>query len=490
MPELFKIIPPNLFRPLAAPGAPVYARALFTLFAETRRHQQPLSRDLALSLVAEILSDPEALAAASEIEEGIEDEADESSGEGGAGAFADELDRIQSRSSALLRALARYGWLRVETQSDFSQHYILPDYAFRLLETLELIASNDPPPLRGLVCSIHDLLQAAAREGNEHIRVPEAHRQTQRLMNGLKELQHNIGSHIEQVLQRLQTSEILEQFFTSYRQEIVDRAYHQLRTTDHVARFRLSALEALTKVEREEKLLAAAHRLRAGGEAESLESAANQLLDQMREIREGFDALDNRLQAIDARHSQFVSSAVRAVELRLTGRGATSGQLHSILSQLLTEETGAANQPLPEQYDRLVNLFELGLIDGSSLASPSRAAVPFVPEAVAAPSLSDEEIEEAHRQTLLSLARSIGRDRVRRFAAELLRDREEMRGGEIHLEGPDDLPLLIYLRNYGDGSLGYRVEENADAGWVERDGVGFRDFVLKKTERENAEHTE
>lgn len=479
MPELFETIPPNLFRPLAAPGATVYARALFTLFVETRRHQQPLSRDLALSLVAEILSDPEAMAVTSEIEEGTKDE--KTDGKDEADEFNDEFGRIQSRGSALLRALTRYGWLRVEMQSDFSQSYILPDYAFRLLETLELIALNDPPPLRGLVCSIHDLLQAAVKEGNESIRVPEAHRQTQRLMNGLKELQHNIGAHIEQVLRRLEAKEILEQFFTGYRQDILDRAYHQLRTTDHVARFRLSALEALAKLEREDKLLAAGRRLRAGGEAESVEGAANQLLDQMREIRDCFDALDYRLQTIDARHSQFVSSAVRAVEMRLTASSTTSGQLHSILSRLLTEEAGAANKAAPEHYQRLVNLFELGLIEESSLAPASRAPLPFVPEAVAAPSLSDEEIEEARKQTLLSLSRSISRDSVRRFAAKLLHDREEMRGGEIRLSGPEDLPLVIYLRSYGDGSLGYEIEELTDAEWIERDGVGFRDFVLRRT---------
>jgi Family of unknown function (DUF5716) len=488
MPELFKVIPPNLFRPLAAPGAPIYTRVLFTLFAETRRHQQPLSRDLALSLVVDILSDPEAMAAASE----IEDEVDGPGDEGGADRFEDkqfedEFGRIQSRSSALLRALVRYGWLRVETQSDFSQHYILPDYAFRLLETLELIAANEPPPLRGMIYGIHDLLQMAVRDGDEHIRIPQAHRQMHRLMNGLKELQHNIGAHIEEVLQRLQASEILEQFFTSYRQEIVDRAYHQLRTTDHVARFRLSALEALAKIEREEKLLAAAHRLRAGGEAESVESAATQLLGQIREITECFDALDQRLQMIDARHSQFVSSAVRAIEMHLTASSTTSGQLHAILSRLLAEEPGAANQPLPDDYDRLINHFELGLFDESSLASPGRAAVPFVPEAITATSLSDEEIEEAQRQTLLSIARAISRDRVRRFAADQLSAREEMRGGEIDLKGPDDLPLLIYLRNYADGSLGYSVEELADAEWIEREGVGFRDFVLRRTGSESTQ---
>src|SRR5262249_40117549 len=241
------------------------------------------------------------------------------------------------------------------------------------------------------------------------------------------------------------------------------------------------------KIEGEEKILAAANRLRAGGEAESLDSAAQQLIEQMREIREAFDALDQRLQMIDARHSQFVSSAVRAVELHLTASSTTSGQLHSILSHMLTDETGAANQPLPEQYRRLVSSFELELVDESSMSPPKRAAVAFVPEVVAASSLSDEEIAEARRQTLRALARAISRDRVQRFAAELLRGGDGVRGREIHLEGPDDLPLLIYLRNYGDGSLGYRVEESENAEWIERDGIGFRDFVIRKSEAEQPE---
>lgn len=104
MSELFKVIPPNLLRPLASPGAPVYARALFVLLAETRRHQQPLSRDLALSLVSEILYDPEALTVASEIEDEVDwpgkDETDE---------FDDEF----ALTIAQRRAVARSGALRL-----------------------------------------------------------------------------------------------------------------------------------------------------------------------------------------------------------------------------------------------------------------------------------------------------------------------------------------------------------------------------------------
>jgi hypothetical protein len=472
MRELFKVLPLELFRPLAAPGAPVYVGVLLTLFAATRRHNQPLSRELVIQIVSEILSDPEALSATEDVEE-----IDEVSGNG---VIEDEAERVGQRSSKVLRALVRYGWLRVETQSDFTQNYTLPDYAFRLLETIEMIAANEAPPLRGMICAIHDLLQAAIKEGSEHIRVPEAHRQSLRLMNALKELQHNIGAHIEQVLRRLQASEILQQFFTDYRQEIVDRAYHQLRTTDHVSRFRPATLAALAQLSRNEKLLPIAHRLRDGGEAESVESAVNQLLDQMREIRECFDGLDRLLEAIDARHSQFVNSAVRAVELQLTAGSTTSGQLHKIISHLLSKQPATYPASLaPPEYHRLISIFELGLIDEQSLAPPTRAATPFVPETTMAPLLSDEEIAAAQRLTLQQLNRAVSRERLRRFAAELLGERDEMRGAEINITGPDDLPLLIYLRNYGDGSLGYTVEDLPEAAWIERDGVGFRDFVLK-----------
>ena len=79
----------------------------------------------------------------------------------------------------------------------------MPDYAFRLLNVFNEIASDEPLALQGLIFSIYSLLQTSVREGNAHVSLPEAHRQTANLMSGLKELQHNIGVHIEQVLRQV-----------------------------------------------------------------------------------------------------------------------------------------------------------------------------------------------------------------------------------------------------------------------------------------------
>ncbi|NTV64918.1 MAG: hypothetical protein HGA65_15520, partial [Oscillochloris sp.] len=300
--SLFGTLPPTLFSPLASPGAPVYAAALLALFTETRRHQQPLSRDLAAHMVREVLAaDQAALAATADA---LDPEA-----------AADEADPLAGRAADVLRYLARCGWLRVETQSDFTQSYTLPDYAFRLLSTLSEIASNEPLPLQGLIFSIYSILQTSLREGNAHISLPEAHRQTMSLLGGLKELQHNIGVHIEQVLRQLEARAVLQQVFTLYRGEIVDKAYHQLRTTDHVSRFRPGVLDALTQLSTEPQVMQIAQGMRANGTLPSVEAAAERAITQIREIREQFELLDRLLQAIDDRHSQFVDSAVRTVEL-------------------------------------------------------------------------------------------------------------------------------------------------------------------------------
>jgi len=466
MATLFQIIPAALFNPLAAPGAAVYAEVLLRLFAETRRHQGPLSRDLAVDLVAELLTDPEALSVTADAEEGAVD------------AKGEEGDAVGARAAAVLRYLARCGWLRAETQSDFTQAFILPDYSFRLLETLHQIAAGDPPPLRGLVCSIYGLLRDAVEEGDAHIRLPEAHRQTMHLLNALKELQHNIGRHIERALRQLQARDVLDQFFTAYRREVVDQAYHQLRTTDHVSRFRRGVLDAVGALAREDRIEELAERFRAGGEAASIEAATVRALDQLREIRDNFEALDRLLQTIDLRHSQFVDSAVRAVELQLTASSTTSGQLHAVLTHLINSEKGSR---LSGEYDPLVNLFELSLPDQESLAPPTRAAAPFVPEEQVTAAVSAADLEEARQRTIAQLNRAVSRGRVRQYALELLGDRDLMRGADLRFHGPEDLALLIYLRYYGDGSLGYEVEEAEEGSWVERDGIGFRDFTLRRT---------
>ncbi|KPL91339.1 Wadjet anti-phage system protein JetA family protein [Herpetosiphon geysericola] len=462
--SLFETIPATLFRPLASRGAAIYSQVLLALFAATKQQSQPLSRERALSLVEQQLELPNA-------EDLTSDAHEEES----------ELEQ-NNHASAILRSLRAWGWLRFEQQSDYSSAIILPDYAFRLLQLFEDLATKQRQHLRGMICGIHDVLEKACTGDAPHDRLSNAYDQTLFLTQALKELQHNIGLHIQTVLKTLKTKDVLEHVFGSYRKDIVDQAYHQLRTSDHLSRYRPAILQFLHKIERTNLIDLSAQHLVSRGEAADFESAYNRLTDQIETIRSHFEQLDQLIRVIDLRHSQFVDSAVRNIELFLSASTSTSGQLHSILSHILPNPEAYA-QASPE-INELLNIYEVQLTDQQSLTAPTRAAVPFESQADSYIPISEADIEQAQAATLRQLRRSISRDRVRRYALQLLGDAEQRRGSEIELESIDDLSLIIYLRSYGDGSLGYKVEPIDNGVWVERDGVGFRDFLVRRVSTE------
>ncbi|MBV9020155.1 MAG: hypothetical protein JOZ71_05520, partial [Ktedonobacteraceae bacterium] len=328
--------------------------------------------------------------------------------------------------------------------------------------------------------------QAAVRQGNTAVRIPQVYQETMRLLNGLKELQHNINTHIETVLNQASLRDILEQTFTSRLHQVTRRAYHELRTTDHVSRFRPGINEALAALSTKYQDYTA-DTASQNGTNKQQNASVQRIPEQIENIQAQFDTLDTLLDIIDARHSQFFDSAVRSIEHRLSANTSTSGHLRTILEHLLatqqaTSVTAQSAHSLEQvDADALVHLYSLALLDEKSLMSPRKTPEPFIPDPDVSSELSEQEKRAAQEQTLAQLSRALSRERVRMYANTLLADCDKRRMGDIALNGPDDLPMLIYLRLYGqDGSLGYLSEELVDAPWIERAGIGFRDFVIRR----------
>lgn len=470
---LFEKIPPSLFSPLSAQYAVFYSEVLLVLFAETQRHQEPLSRELSITLITDVLETIGDTPAPTDL-------SDERST-----LNAEDSSDMRNRAGMVLRYLVRSQWLHEEIQNDFSLAYTLPDYAFRILSVFEDLTSNTKAPLQGLIYTIHDLLQAAVRDGDEPLRIAQAHRETMRLLNALKELQHNIAVHIEAVLRQTNPREVLEQAFGAYLHEITRRAYHELRTTDHVSRFRRSIHAALMELSRRNYSPQTDAMVRQNGNGRQGQDT-HRIFEQIQDISDRFDTLDELLHAIDSRHSQFFESAIRAVEHTLLASSTTSGHLHTLLMYLLDPRSKARDDDettdisLDGTLDQLISFYELSLLDEKSLAPVRRAREAFVPDLQQILSPTNEEIHAAQEETLAQMFRAVSRARVRKFADDLLRGRDEREAADFPLSGVEDLPLLIYLKIYGDGSLGYIFEELADAEKIERNVIGFRNFRIRR----------
>jgi Wadjet protein JetA len=472
--SLFDVIPREFFRLLSTKGADIYLQALLALL-DAQRFTPFLPRDVVIQHISDALEVPDAIARTSDVLEEVVAEFP---------ANEEEASSRQSHASRILLYFMKTYWLREEPAADFSRNYTIPHYAQRLLDILHEIGTGETLPIRGFICSIRDLLRAAETEGNIEVRLPEAFRQTQQLRSGLSQLQDRMREHIRQIAQEERASKALAQL-SSYHAEISDLAYHQLKTTDHVSRFRPQIIEATAKLEDVERLLRGAESLFTHKEAQTISDALSMLTHQVQFIHDQFEVLDKRLSALDALNGHYIETLVRTVERDVYASSTISGRLYTILTTLFRPEDMAFDGERPEAAELSIDLFTFSTIDTSSLATPREAPQPFVPD-ISHTSARVEPHEFETNPDLLNqikVAHAASRPQIRQFARNLLQGRNELHAAELPVTDLTvDLPRLILLWAYGDGSLGYQVQEIPEAAWIERveSGIGFRDFLICK----------
>ncbi len=462
--DLFQHLPLPLFRPLASAGAPVYASILLTFFDEAVQRHQPFSREYAVTTVHQRLLEAGAL----------EQTADALETSAPSDELRAEEEAVMARAYIILRHLEKCGWLKADNAAGYTQVYSLPDYAFHFLRALKEWAEQGATPLSGLLSAIHDTLTAAAREGDLASRGPQAYRQTEQLLTGLQSLYQNMGLHIDRVLEQADIRAILEELFSHYHNKISAPAYHALRTTAHVGRYRQGTLQAIHLLLAAPEMDQAAQELVNRRQAPDFAAAQQMLRDQLHRIREDFTDLDERLANLDRRHEQFISAVARTIRLRLAAHTTLSGKLNELLLAAI------AQPALQAEILERAQVFALELLESRSPASPTRAGPPFDPRPDDQPEPTAAEIEAARTATHREMERAITRTRIRALAQTWLADQPRRAATDLPLSQPDDLPLLMYVRTYGDGSLGYSVEEGNE--WVEHGKFAFRQFYLVKTE--------
>jgi hypothetical protein len=163
-----------------------------------------------------------------------------------------------------------------------------------------------------------------------------------------------------------------------------------------------------------------------------------------------------------------------------------SGRLLTILATLLHSKGNRSEDSILEDIHLSMNLFTFSTFDDRSIATPRESPRSFsIP-----PFLPPERVEPRDPTTTnhdllkqIQVAHGASRPQIRQFASQLLFEKKELRASEIPITEPGiDIPRLILLWAYGDGSLGYHVQELPNATLVrhEEADLEFQDFLICK----------
>lgn len=384
----------------------------------------------------------------------------------------------RDKASFFLRKLIDYGWLSSETTNSYIQLIHFNDYAVEIIKTLDKIVNNTRVEYQGYIYTIYSLLRT--NNENKGIFLNQIFENTDLLITGLKNLNSNIKKYIDELTKHSTVAKIMDVLFNDYRTNIIDKAYHRLKTSDNVSKYRPEIVEVLTKYTGDEVFIKAASKeiseIKDLTEEESLEKVK----DMLREIIDAFHNIDFIIEEIDAKNSQYQRAAINRAKFLLSNGEDLTGQVKDILLYM-SDEISKDNVNLNTIYsiNYIENIFKIytqGFIDEAAYYAPIEGKKEFKPEDINEVVIDAKCRKEKLQKIRTKLHNSMSVHNIEKYVLEVLADKEVILASQIPLNNTLDFIKIIYIRLYGQRkNVCYRIVNKAQ---VDINGFSFKDYEI------------
>ena len=455
---MFQIINENFFVPLSSPNKIVYWECICKLFSVMQYQLSfGVERDV---LVDELQYYFEQATAADVLDE--------------------EFSQADSRGKAngILRKLEYYGWIEIETDKSYVQRVNFKEYSVRIIKTLLEIADGKQIEYQGYIYTIYSLVRGNTE--NPGIVLLQILENTDYLITGLKNLNSNIKHYIDELTKHSTVAEIMDALFNDYITNIVDKAYHRLITSDNVSKFRPEIIERLESKSKNISYVEKAADEIAGLQEISIDDAREAVYRYLHDIIEAFRNIDDILNEINRKNTQYQRAAVNRAKFLLAGNEDIRGQLKEILIGI-NEEINSEQMDLGGIYEvefleNLIRIFSCSFLDENSFYSPIEGRKEFVPQQVLVDEPDLEFRQEKMKKMMEKMQKILNVEKIQDYVENCMDAKKEMLASEFPMENTEDFVKIIYVRLYGQRkNMRYRIETREEK---EVNGFRFKDFKV------------
>lgn len=458
------IIPDNFFMPLASPNRQIYSDCIFTIYKYTAsRLSFGIEREIIVDLLEGYFEDR--LASCGEVDDEIE----------GAGS--------RERANTVLRNLIEYGWISVEPIR-YTDYINFNDYAIDIIKTLDTISNKSSLEYEGYISTIYKWLSDDNPEDQSAMLIHQVFENTDKLRTGLKRLHSNIRRYMEELTNNSDVSDIIDILLHDYKENIVDKAYHRLVTSDNVSKYRPFIIERLESLSIDINFIESAASQFAEQGDMSYEEGIEEVKNKLESIIDAFKSLDILLNEIDLKNSKYQKSAKNRAKFLLNNSADTAGQLNTVL-KYISEDISKQAILLSDIYDNDVieGIFTIEcqqFVDEDSLTI-QKERKPRIKNEDIHELDPVEDIDEGEADKILkeNIKKANRRREIQKRIDKLLNDQEVGKGSELEISKKSDYIDLIYTFLYGtESNSDYEVEDGTTE--VVKGIYKFKDFEIRR----------
>ncbi len=399
MSTVFDHLPSRLFFPLASVHREHYAALLLIYYRLFLEYHSGVERELVVAAFDDYFRSLGSIPEPDEAESTDDQETPA------------RVDRGDTREAAsgFLRRLIEYGWMNEEEQQDFARIINISSYATPFFEALYRVDQGIAVEYESHVIGIYSsLVGDAARDHGEHA-VINAHGHARMLVESLKVLHQNIRRHIQALYDGdPEVHEILHIHYDLYMNEVIDRAYNRLKTSENLSKYRPKILSAVARylsddgwLGRTAEKLAVIKRLSVAGARELLRTL-------LTEIRDELKNLDPLLTQIDDKNRRYSRISTERIKARLYADESIAGKIKQILAAW---GDGAVDEAGPRALRH--GVYRHRRLDAGSLYTRRTRTLDDAAFAIAAP--DEFDLERAEAELLLRIRNQLSPERIAGF---------------------------------------------------------------------------
>ncbi len=412
-------IPESFYSLFRSPNRDTYIEALLIISEEYQYNSYFLSRESCVRLLSDYFSQKKFQ---------MEREENET-----------ELDMLETPANRILNWLLKSQWLK-KLEDYYAQvtNIIIPDYAAIFIEAFERLANADLDSTEIYIQNIYAILFSLRNDKRANFNMLKtALVNTRKLNKSLQDMLHNMDKFFSGLLEKNFYGELLKEHLEGYVQEIIQKKYHILKTSDNFYIYKSDIKSWLHEMQQDYEWIQLI-RNKEHGQVEEAD-----IMEVLERIESGFDDIERRIANMDKEHMKYVKATVVRLNYLLNGEGSMKGLIIQLLNHMsqLDDNTKAL-----EQTAEIMNLSNMQLLAEKSLYKRRAPRKNFIDMLE-----PEEEREELSKEEILRLNK-IQHRFSRRQIEEYLEARMDIAGNvqidEDAVQSDEDFEKLILAYDY------------------------------------------
>ena len=353
-----------------------------------------------------------------------------------------EFDMLETPSSRILNWLLKTGWLkRIEDYQTLVTNIVIPDYSAVFIEAFERLSSEDMQDTEIYIQNVYATLFSFKNDSRANLgMLRTALVNTKRLNKALQDMLHNMDKFFARLLEQNNYEDLLREHLDGYVEEIVQKKYHILKTSDNFYIYKMDIKKCLRDMREDEEWI---EEIRT--RAAQMGDTKDDVLDLLDQIERGFDDIEHRIANMDKEPAKYVRATVTRLNYLFSGETDTKGLVVQLLNRMSQTEDAQEQDAMIRETGERMNLSLLEILSEKSLYKRRRPRTDFISKMAPDQALPDLDKDDVLKLNRIQMRYS--RSQIEEFIESYM-DGEVMDASKISLMDEEAFEKLILAYDY------------------------------------------